>query len=135
MVFPSRTLTVSIDCPADRAYEFIVDPGHLPQWASGLGASFKEVDGRWVAETPQGPVIFRFVERNSLGVLDHVVTVAPGVENYMPMRVAPNGPGCEVVFTLFRLPDMSDLQFAEDARLVERDLRTLKCVLEERGQV
>jgi hypothetical protein len=33
--------------------------------------------------------------------------------------------------TLFQLPEMSDEQFAEDARMVERDLRALKTVLEQ----
>lgn len=72
----------------------------------------------------------RFVERNDFGVLDHYVTVAPGLEVYVPMRVLPNGSGSEVLFTVFRLPEMSDERFAEDAALVERDLKTLKTVLE-----
>lgn len=46
------------------------------------------------------------------------------------MRAVPNGSGSEVIFTLFRLPDMSDAKFAEDAGMVERDLKTLKCVME-----
>lgn len=46
------------------------------------------------------------------------------------MRVLPNGSGSEVIFTLFRLPDMSNEQFAEDVGMVERDLKTLKDVLE-----
>lgn len=47
------------------------------------------------------------------------------------MRVLSNGVGSEVLFTLFRLPDMSDEKYAEDMRMVERDLRTLKDLLEE----
>jgi hypothetical protein len=46
------------------------------------------------------------------------------------MRVLSNGSGSEVVFTLFQLPEMSDEQFAEDTAMVERDLKTLKNVLE-----
>ena len=46
------------------------------------------------------------------------------------MRVVPNGAGSEVTFTLLRLPEMSDQKFAEDAGMVQRDLRTLKSVLE-----
>jgi hypothetical protein len=46
------------------------------------------------------------------------------------MRVLANGSGSEVVFTLFRLPDMSDEKYAEDMQLVERDLRGLKDILE-----
>ena len=43
-----------------------------------------------------------------------------------PMRVIPNGEGSELMFTLFRLPRMSDAEFVRDASLVERDLLTLK---------
>jgi hypothetical protein len=46
------------------------------------------------------------------------------------MRVLANGSGSEVLFTLFRLPDMSDEQYAEDMQLVEHDLRALKDLLE-----
>jgi hypothetical protein len=72
----------------------------------------------------------RFVKNNDLGVLDHYVTPAPGVEVYVPIRVLPNGSGSTVLFTLFQLPGMSDEKYAEDAGLVTRDLETLKRVLE-----
>jgi hypothetical protein len=62
--------------------------------------------------------------------MDHYVTTTSGVEVYVPMRVLANGSGSEVVFTLFRLPDMSDEKYAEDMQLVERDLRGLKDILE-----
>jgi hypothetical protein len=63
-------------------------------------------------------------------VLDHYVNPAPEIEVYVPMRVLPNGSGSEVIFTLFQLSDMSDERFAEDVEMVERDLKTLKNVLE-----
>jgi hypothetical protein len=47
-----------------------------------------------------------------------------------PMRVVPNGDGCEVVFTLRRLPDMSDEDFERDAGLVQADLTRLKQLME-----
>ena len=71
----------------------------------------------------------RFAERNTLGVLDHHVA-APGMEVYVPVRVIPNGSGSEVLFTLFRQPDMSDEQYAADTAMVERDLRALTELLE-----
>ncbi|MEX2622340.1 MAG: hypothetical protein WD651_01275 [Acidimicrobiia bacterium] len=53
------------------------------------------------------------------------------VEIYVPMRVILNGEGSEVLFTLFQAPDMSDDVAAGDAKQVERDLATLKVVLED----
>src|SRR5712692_6779539 len=130
MPFPSRTLSVSINRPPGKVYEFVSIPENLPKWATGFCKSVRKSDGDWIVETPQGPMKIRFVEKNDFGVLDHYVTVAPGVEVYVPMRVLPNGSGSELIFTLFRLPEMSDEKYAEDASLVERDLRTLKKVLE-----
>jgi hypothetical protein len=39
-----------------------------------------------------------------------------------------------VIFILFRQPNTSDEKFAEDAAWVQKDLRTLKDVLENRQQ-
>lgn len=126
----SRTLSVSIDCPPHRVYAFVSNPENLPKWAAGLCKSVTKSDTGWIVETTQGPMNLRFVENNDLGVLDHYVSPAPGDEVYVPMRVLPNGSGSTVLFTLFRLPGMSDEKFTEDARLVTRDLETLKRVLE-----
>ncbi|MEX2122117.1 MAG: SRPBCC family protein [Pirellulales bacterium] len=126
----SKTLSVSIDCPAERVYAFVSNPENLPKWATAFVRSVSKTSSGWVAETPAGPVGIEFVPANELGVLDHFVRPAPGVEILNPMRVVPNGAGSEVTFTLLRLPEMSDQKFAEDAGMVQRDLRTLKSVLE-----
>ncbi len=46
------------------------------------------------------------------------------------VRVAPDGSGSEVVFTVVRQPEMSDAEFAADCVAVERDLRRLKGLVE-----
>lgn len=46
------------------------------------------------------------------------------------MRVVPNGDGSEFLFSLFRQPGMSDEAFAKDKAAVEKDLKTLKDLLE-----
>ena len=129
-LYPSRTLSVSIDCDPGKAYAFVSNPENLPKWATGLCKSVRKSNADWIVETLQGPMTVRFVEKNDLGVVDHRVSPSPGVEVYVPMRVLSNGSGSEVIFTLFRLPGMSDEKYAEDAGLVEQDLRSLKHVLE-----
>ena len=128
-ILKARTLAVSIDCAPGQVYDFVSDPRNLPRW-SFFGSVIRSGD-QWVADTPDGPVGIRFVEANELGVLDHYVKLGSGVEIYVPMRVILNGEGSEVLFTLFQAPDMSDEAFAEDAKQVERDLATLKVVLED----
>lgn len=126
----SRTLNVSIACPPARVYEFIRNARNLPQWAPAFCKAVRPADDNWIVETPNGPVGLRFASRNALGVLDHYVSPTPGTEIYVPLRVVPNESGSEVLFTLFRLPGVSDQQFAEDAGLVQLDLDMLKRVLE-----
>ena len=47
------------------------------------------------------------------------------------MRIhRPTSAGSEVVFTLFRRAGVSAAQFAQDAKAVEKDLGTLKRLLE-----
>jgi hypothetical protein len=126
----ARTLTVSIDCPADQVYGFVSNPENLPRWATAFCRSIRRSNSGWVVEMPQGDVTVRFVPRNTMGVLDHLVIPAPDVEIYVPMRVVANGSGSEVLFTLFRPPGSSDEEFTADAGMVERDLGTLKRVME-----
>ena len=129
-LYESKTVSVQIARPLSEVYDFVSVPENWPRWASGVSKSLKNVAGDWVADSPEGQVKIRFTERNEFGVLDHYVSVRPGVEIYIPLRVIANGDGSEVLFTLFRLPDMSDETFARDAEWVDRDLKTLKTVLE-----
>jgi hypothetical protein len=126
----SRTVSVVIKCPPGDVYGFVSDPRNLLRWATQFCRSVRPAGDAWVLDTPLGEVGFRFVERNSLGVLDHVVTLADGTQVLNPMRVVANGDDSEVLFTLFQPPATSDLQFLEDCSMVEKDLRTLKSVLE-----
>jgi len=129
-MYQSRNLSVQIRRNPRDVYNFTSVPENFPRWASGLGKSLKRKNGEWIAETPQGPIKVRFTERNEFGILDHYVIPESGVEIYIPMRVIPNGSGSELIFTLFRLSDVSDEKFAEDAEWVMRDLTALKNLLE-----
>ena len=129
----SRHISESIDRPAADVYRYASDPANLPAWAPGLGSAVENIDGHWFVETPAGSAGFAFVERNELGVLDHEVTLPSGDVIYNPMRVVSDGGGSEVVFTLRRLPGMSNEDFERDAGLVQADLTRLKQLLEAAG--
>lgn len=66
---------------------------------------------------------------NDHGVLDHSVIPDDGEPMHNPMRLLANGDGCELVFTLYRRPSMSEDEFARDAAWVSRDLAKLKALL------
>jgi hypothetical protein len=123
------TVTVSIQRLPAQVYAFVSNGDNLARWLT-FCTSVRRSRGEWVLDTPVGEMRFRFVPANELGVLDHHVELPDGQEVLNPMRVVPNGPGSEVIFTLFQRPGMSDEEFARDARTVETDLRQLKSVLE-----
>jgi hypothetical protein len=129
----SLHLAVSIDRPAAEVYAYARDPANLPAWAAGLAGGITQVDGEWVADSPLGRVVVRFVEVNPFGVLDHDVMLPDGTTVTNPLRVLPDGAGCEVVFTLRRAPGMTDADLAADAAAVTADLGTLKRVTEAGG--
>ena len=126
----SRTITVRIDRPFDKVYEFLVDPSNWNQWAFGLGKNIRRSQDGWIADSGDGVAKVQFTPRNSFGVVDHTVIRPSGQSVYIPMRLITNGSGCELLFTLFREPNMSDAQFASDAGFVQRDLDGLKQLLE-----
>ncbi len=125
----SKTLSISIDCSVNKAYEFISNPENLPQWS--FFESVKKVNDQWIAETRDGPMNIRFVDRNEFGIVDHFVTPSPDESIIVPMRIIPNGTGCEVIFTAFQQPMMSEGQFNQDLDQVQQDLETLKQLLEQ----
>ena len=126
----SRHLTAHIDRPAAAVYEYTRDPAHLPVWAAGLAAGIRLERGEWVADSPMGRVLVRFVPVNEYGVLDHDVVLPDGTTTYNPVRVLADGEGSEVVFTLRRRPGATDDEMDADAAAITADLATLKRVLE-----
>lgn len=129
---PSRAITIRIEAPYDAAYARLSDPTGWPEWAAGLGAGLEPVaDGLWRVNTVAGArAHVRFTPANAYGVLDHTVILPDGDEVQVPLRLIRNGDGCEVIFTLLRLPAMDDAAFAADGDAVRRDLEALKRLLE-----
>jgi hypothetical protein len=126
-------ISITIRRSPAEVYDFAVDPRNLPRWAAGLARSEVQQDGdAWIAEAPFGIVRIKFVDRNSLGVLDHDVTLESGEVVHNPLRVIPRADGSEFVFTLIRQDGMTDEELLRDKAAVEADLRTLKDLLERR---
>ena len=126
----ARHISVAVCRPPDEVYAFVAEPTNMPRWASGLGAEMHREGDAWVARGLLGTVRVRFAARNELGVVDHDVTLDSGQTVHNPLRVLPNGEGSEVVFTLFRQPGVSDEDLEKDAEHIEKDLGSLKALLE-----
>ena len=126
----SRTITVRIDRPSGTVLDFLADPANWNQWAFGLGKNIRRSKDGWIADSDGGIARVRFTPRNNFGVVDHTVIRPSGQRVYVPMRLIVNGSGCELLFTLFREPKVSDTQFNSDAGFVQRDLDRLKTLME-----
>jgi hypothetical protein len=126
-----RNISVSIRRSPNDVYAFITAGENVPRWAKGLGTKIRRVGDEWIAEGPIGVVRVRFTPPNDLGVADHDVVLQSGETVHNPIRVVPNGTGSTVIFTLLRRPGLSERQFEDDAAAVERDLASLKALLEQ----
>jgi hypothetical protein len=126
----ARNISISIERDWREVYEFAHLPQNFPRWASGLASSLREESGQWVTDTPEGRVSVRFTPRNDFGVLDHHVTLPTGVRTFVPLRVVANGPGAEVILTLFVLPETTEEIVSGDIELISNDLSALKRLLE-----
>ena len=126
---PTRHISVAIDRAPREIYAFASNPANLPLWAAGVSDSIALVDGVWTTQSPMGAVTIEFTPVNEFGILDHYVTLPTGETFANPLRVIANGDGSEVIFTLFRLPDVDDAAFEADAAAITTDLAALKAHL------
>jgi len=126
----AKHLSISIERAPQQVYAYAGNPENMPAWAAGLGHGIRRAGAHWQVDTPQGTLAMRFAPQNDYGVLDHTVILPDGAEVYVPLRVLANGAGSEVVFTLYRQPEMDDAAFARDAAMVAKDLAKLKALLE-----
>lgn len=125
-----KILNVTANVPFKKAYEFAHRPENFPKWAAGLSTSLKRDGDDWKAETPAGTAVIQFSDYNQYGVLDHRVKLDGKPEVYIPLRMIENGKATEIVFVLYRQPEMDDAAFRTDIQAVQKDINSLKSLLE-----
>lgn len=130
MSFPSKFISVLIQRPVEEVYRFASLPENMPKWAAGLSGSISQEDDHWISVSPMGKVKVYFTRKNDFGILDHDVILESGAKFHNPLRVFKNGDKSEIVFTLFRMPGVSEDDFNRDAEMVLKDLKKLKSLLE-----
>jgi hypothetical protein len=129
MGWPARHISRFIDRNPSVVSAFLADHRNLLKWAAGLSAGISEKDGVVLSESPMGKVQVRFARGAEHGIFDHDVTLPDGKTFHNPLRVLKNEKGSEVVFTLYRLPGVSDEAFEKDAATIAADLDRLAAVL------
>jgi hypothetical protein len=124
---------VTIDTRADHVFEFLADPENLPRWAVGFCRSIRRHGDRWIAQTAQGNLEVRYMTDPALGVIDFLISPAPGVEFVANSRVVANGDGAEYVFTQFQAPGMPDEVFDANVAALREELVVLKALMRARS--
>ncbi|WP_251454878.1 SRPBCC family protein [Microbacterium sp. Marseille-Q6648] len=126
----SRHVSRVIAATPQAVYAFAADVDNLPRWAAGLAEADVQRDGdELLVDSPMGQVRVRFVERNTLGVLDHDVTLPSGTVVANPLRVVPHPEGAEIIFTVRQI-ELTDEEFERDVALVAADLDRLAALVE-----
>ena len=131
-VYRSEAVHVSILAPPREVFDFLADVNNWKTWAPWVRAVAGHSGNDWTVETDGAPMHLRFVEPNSLGVLDHTVTLASGVSVYNAMRVSPNGSGSELVMVVLQTPPATAEEFERDVQAVHDDFGRIKKVVEAR---
>jgi hypothetical protein len=109
---------------------YLSDVEKWKTWAPWVRSVSRASERSWTLQTEAGRMTLRFVEPNSLGVLDHEVTLESGVTVFNSMRVLANGSGSELVMVLFQQPTKSAQEFRKDAQAVTDDLVRIKRLVE-----
>ncbi|HKN67518.1 MAG TPA: SRPBCC family protein [Gemmatimonadaceae bacterium] len=129
-VYRAEVVHVSILATPGQVFDFLANVNNWKTWAPWVRSVAKSSAGDWTVDTDGGPMHLRFVEANSLGVLDHTVTLASGVRIYNAMRVSPNASGSELSMVVLQTPPATSAQFEQDVQAVRDDFGRIKRVVE-----
>ena len=129
--------SLEIDAPARKAFEYIADPAHLPDWTG----AFKSIVGRRaVLATPDGTISIDVDVQASRehGTIDWAITFPDGSLAKAFSRVVESGSG-RAIYSFVLLPPPVPLEKIEGAldqqsRILGEELARLKRILESRPE-
>ena len=127
----TETLSVTIDAPVDRVTADLADASTHPEWGTGFfaGPARPVGDGVWKSTVPMmgGEVSMKVDADVDCGRID--LYLAPAGAPFgppLPIRVIPNGDGCDVLFTLGRFPGQPDEEWTAGLESMQHELANLK---------
>jgi hypothetical protein len=130
---PARTETQSIESDGTLAsvVAVLADPTHIPQWAPAFAdAVTGDAGSGWRATKNGRDFVLRVAVNPEEGTVDYLRQVAPGREGGAYIRAVPRPiEGSVIVMTLPHLPDVDP---AETAATLSRELSALVALVEQR---
>ena len=126
----TEVLKVTIDAPAEAVTRDLADPATHPLWATEFFAGEAKpcADGEVAVAVPMlgGAARMRIEADVPRGVVD--LYLAPAGAPFgppLPVRVVPNGEGCDVLWVLARFPGTDDDQWSAGVASMQRELAAL----------
>lgn len=126
----SDTQSVTIAATPEEVVDFVADPVNLPKWAIGFAQKVRNENDSWIVTTPQGDVTVQIDADRDRGIVDYVMSPAPGVELTAHSRALPNEDGAEYVFTQFQAPGMPDEVYEGQIEALGQEFDVLKSLVE-----
>ncbi|HEV2699755.1 MAG TPA: hypothetical protein VGU90_17310 [Terriglobales bacterium] len=130
----TRTQTVTLDTPKERAFAFLSQVENLPKWATLFCRELRKTkDGRYKVVTPGGEIFFRIEADPGSGVIDMYGGPSEDQMAYWPARVV-GMPGSRslFIFTAFQYPGVKDEEFAQQCEGLKQEFPHIKAAMEER---
>jgi uncharacterized protein YndB with AHSA1/START domain len=124
------TATIVIERPPADVFAYVSVPENQADWAVNFVRSTSPLgDGRYVMETPFGPMTYRVEADAARGTFDYRFETPDG-ESVMPTRVVPHARGAMFMFTITRARGSSDEDWQRGRVGLEEELTHLKARLE-----
>ena len=131
-MFPSRTISLTINAPCAEVYDLLATPANLSRWTGvAYQAPLERVeDNVWRSHYEGQVVTLTFTPRNPHGIVDLQVTGRGAADRCYRTRVFANGKGTELCCTVLQREDETDEQFESECEWLRTDLQVLKSFLE-----
>jgi hypothetical protein len=120
----TRTISFEVNKMASDAFDAILT---LP--SKIIPDAKINSDGWWSFIGPYGRSKLKFHENKSLGILDHQYVDEESTWS-IPMRIISNGNLSEIIITLKKPEQLSDLQFDERVSKISSIVTSMKHILE-----
>ena len=120
----SRTVSITVEKKTGDAFDAILrlPPKMMPD-------AKITTDGWWSFTGPHGKSKLKFHENKSLGILDH--QYVDEVSSWtVPMRVISNGDFSEVIITLNKPEELTDVQFDQRMAEISDMVTSMKNIIE-----
>jgi hypothetical protein len=120
----SRTVSITVEKKTGDAFDAILrlPPKMMPD-------AKITTDGWWSFTGPHGKSKLKFNENKSLGILDH--QYVDEVSSWtVPMRVISNGDFSEVIITLNKPEELTDVQFDQRMAEISDMVTSMKNIIE-----